>query len=95
MPEMLFHIRWPNGEAEACYSPSLVVKDHLTPGEAYAIEDFLDRCRTALHIASDRVKAKYGFPCSRALGQFSRIEEACTKFSSQRGARVHVDSFEE
>jgi uncharacterized repeat protein (TIGR04042 family) len=95
MPEMLFHIRWPNGETETCYSPSLVIRDHLAPGETYAVEDFRDRCRTALRIASDRVKAKYGFPCSRALGQLSRIEEACTKFSWRSDAGVHVESFEE
>ena len=26
MPEMRFFIRWPDGKAETCYSPSLVVK---------------------------------------------------------------------
>jgi len=26
MPEMRFRIRWPDGVAETCYSPSLVVK---------------------------------------------------------------------
>jgi uncharacterized repeat protein (TIGR04042 family) len=95
MPEMLFHIRWPDGEEEACYSPSLVVKDHLTLGATYAVQDFRDRCRTALLIASDRVKAKYGSACSRALGQLHRIEESCAKFSTQRGAAVQVESFEE
>ncbi len=61
MPEMRFRIRWPDGMAESCYSPSLVIKDYLTPGEAYPLVDFVARSRTALTIASDRVKARYGF----------------------------------
>ena len=29
MPEMSFDISWPDGSIERCYSPSLVIKDHL------------------------------------------------------------------
>ena len=64
MPEMLFHVRWPDGETETCYTPSLVVKDHLTAGASYALSDFLARSRTALTMASERVREKYGFSCS-------------------------------
>jgi uncharacterized repeat protein (TIGR04042 family) len=95
MPEMLFRIRWPDGRAETCYSPSLVVKDHLVPGAGYSVEDFRARCRTALLIASDRVKAKYGSACSRALGQLARIEEGCAKFGDRADAQVLVETFEE
>ena len=95
MPEMLFHVRWPDGETEACYSPSLVVKDHLAVGASYAISDFLARSRTALTIASERVREKYGFSCSRALGQLSRLEEGAARFHSLRDAQVAVLSFEE
>ena len=52
MPEMRFLIRWPDGTAESCYSPSLVVKDYLTPGETYRLDDFVAKSRTALNIAS-------------------------------------------
>ncbi len=57
MPEMRFLIRWPDGTAESCYSPSLVVKEFFSPGERYPLSDFLARSRTALNVASDRVKA--------------------------------------
>ena len=40
MPEMRFHIRWPDGAVETCYSPSLVVKDFFSPGESYPLADF-------------------------------------------------------
>ena len=57
MPEMRFRIRWPDGTPETCYSPSLVIKDYFAVGTDYALVDFLARSRTALSIASDRVKA--------------------------------------
>lgn len=95
MPEMYFRIRWPDGKQENCYSPSLVIKEHFAPGEDYDIVQFLDRSRTALTIASERVRAKYGFACSSALDQLAKIETGCARFADVAGARVTVDSFEE
>jgi uncharacterized repeat protein (TIGR04042 family) len=95
MPEMLFRIRWPDGATETCYSPSLVVKDHLAAGEAYSIADFRNRCRTALTIASERVREKFGFPCGRALAQLDRIERVCAKYVAEDRAEVRVEGFEE
>ena len=99
MPEMHFRIRWPDGRRETCYSPSLVIKDYFMPGERYALGDFLDRSRAALRTASDRVQAKYGFPCARALGQLARIEAAGEAFTAQAGAKVDayvtVEGFDE
>ena len=95
MPEMRFLIRWPDGKAESCYSPSLVIKDFFVPGETYPVSDFVERSRTALNIASERVKAKYGFACSSAMDQLARIETAARTFSHLPDARVCVDAFEE
>lgn len=95
MPEMRFRIRWPDGSAETCYSPSLVVKDYLSVGESYPLTDFLGRSRTALDIASDRVKARYGHHCARAAAQFARIEAAAKAFAGSSDARVVIESFEE
>jgi uncharacterized repeat protein (TIGR04042 family) len=95
MPEMNFHIRWPDGTPERCYSPSLVIKDYFVPGESYPLADFLTRSRTALGIASERVKARYGHPCSLALGQLARIEAAAKRFSNASEPRVTVEAFDE
>ena len=95
MPEMHFRVRWPDGAVETCYSPSLVIKDFFQPGASYPLADFLARSRTALRIASDRVEAKYGFPCSRALGQLARIEAACARFAAAPEADIRIVSFEE
>jgi len=85
MPEMRYDIEWPDGVRESCYSPSLVIKDYFQENQAYVLPDFLQRSRTALNIASDRVKAKYGFPCSRALGQLAKIEAAASRQTNPDG----------
>lgn len=95
MPEMRFQIRWPDGAEEICYSPSLVIKDHLAVGTSYSVADFLERSRTALMIASDRVQAKYGMPCSRALRQLALIEDRASRFTPPATGQVAVLTFEE
>jgi uncharacterized repeat protein (TIGR04042 family) len=95
MPEMHFRVRWPDGDVETCYSPSLVIKEFFQPGASYPLAEFLTRSRTALMIASDRVEAKYGFACSRALGQLARIEAACARFAASPNADIGIESFEE
>ena len=94
MPEMRFFIRWPDGSAEACYSPSLVIKDFFVPGQSYLLAEFLARSRAALNIASDRVEAKYGRACSLAAAQLTRIETVAKTFADVPQARVTVDAFE-
>jgi uncharacterized repeat protein (TIGR04042 family) len=93
MPETRFHVRWPDGRRETCYSPSLVVKDFFEEGVSYALDDFLSRSRRALQVASDRVEAKYGHACSLALGQLARIEAGCARFADQPGAQVACEGF--
>jgi uncharacterized repeat protein (TIGR04042 family) len=93
MPEMRFVVRWPDGRRESCYSPSLVIKDFLRAGESYPLHDFLERCRQALAIASERVRAKYGHSCSLALGQLARIEARAAEFAGRDGALVACETF--
>jgi uncharacterized repeat protein (TIGR04042 family) len=95
MPEMRFRVSWPDGTSETCYSPSLVIKDYFVVGKSYSLDDFLTRSRAALKIASDRVQAKYGHPCSRALAQLARIESVSQTFAGTPGARIAINAFEE
>ena len=95
MPEMRFVVRWPDGTEDTCYSPSLVIKDYFQPGQTYAVADFLQRSRTALHIASDRVHAKFGKPCVLALGQLAEIERTGARFAAVPDAQVDVLAFDE
>ena len=80
MPELLFAVRWPDGTAQRCYSPSLVIRDHLAVGRSYPVADFVGRARTALLIASERVRAKYGMACTSALAQLDQIERTAARF---------------
>ena len=93
MPEMIFDIRWPDNLTESCYSPSLVVREHLDPGASYPLAEFLARTRMALTVASERVQAKYGFPCSRAQSQLARIEARAAGFAETPDAAVHIVAF--
>jgi uncharacterized repeat protein (TIGR04042 family) len=95
MPEMRFHIRWPDGKPETCYSPSLVIKDYFSVGAEYPLVDFLERSRTALGIASERVRAKYGMPCRRALAQLARIEATAVAFAENCDARIAIEAFDD
>jgi uncharacterized repeat protein (TIGR04042 family) len=88
MPEIRFKVEWPDGSQDTCYSPSLVVKDYFSPDRDYDLDDFVQRSRQALQIASDRVEAKYGRPCGLALGQLEAIEQKSTQFSSEGKVRL-------
>ncbi len=94
MPEINFKVQWPNGQQEVCYSPSLVVQKYFEPGKAYKVSEFLEKAREALTIGSDRVQAKYGFPCSRALGQLSKIEATAQQYEASPESEVTVLQFE-
>jgi uncharacterized repeat protein (TIGR04042 family) len=82
MPEMRFVVRWPDGSEDACYSPSTAIAAHLSAGAAYPLPEFLARVRAGLQAASERVRARYGFPCSRALGELDRIEAQARRFEA-------------
>jgi uncharacterized repeat protein (TIGR04042 family) len=93
MPEMHYRLRWPDGDEQTCYSPSLVIQDFFQPGTAYPLPDFLQRIRSATHIASERVRAKYGFACSRANAQLAQIEAVAERHAAQPQAAVEVLAF--
>lgn len=93
MPETRFQIQWPDASHEVCYSPSSIIKKYLIPGQEYELEDFVERARTALNIASDRVEAKYGRPCGLALGQIQSIEDQADRYRRLPLAKVRVLGF--
>lgn len=67
MPEMRFAVRWPDGAEHSYYSPSLVMHDYLAEGTDYSVTEFVARTSEALNVASERVRAKYGFACTSAM----------------------------
>jgi uncharacterized repeat protein (TIGR04042 family) len=94
MPAMHFVVRWPDATETICYSPSLIVRDYLTPGESYATDEFMRRMREALAIASERVRVKFGFACSRAMDQLDELETLSAAFAAAN-TQVTVVGFSE
>jgi uncharacterized repeat protein (TIGR04042 family) len=92
VPETYFHVRWPDGATQRCYSPSTVVGDYFTAGGEYELADFVERSRTALGIAGERVKDKFGFYCTGASDQLAQIERTAAEYTSVTGASVTVES---
>lgn len=94
MPVMHFRVRWPDDSETRCYSPSTVVADYFTPGQRYALADFVARSRESLGIASERVRAKFGFACSAAMDELARIESLAERFGTEPDAAVTVLALE-
>jgi uncharacterized repeat protein (TIGR04042 family) len=92
MPEMHFWVRWPDGSAQRCYSPSLVVEDFLIPQQSYLVEEFVLRSGQALEAASERVRQKFGFRGTAAGEKFAEIERRASEF--RRTDLVMVEEFE-
>ena len=88
MPEMTFTVRWPDDSVQHCYSPSLVVHDHLDAGAEYPVAEFLSRAGAALTTASDRVRAKYGMACTSALAQLDDLTARAARYSPDAPVRV-------
>ena len=95
MPELHFIVRWPDGSLERCYSPSRAVKDYLAAGESYPLTDFVLRTTSALELASERVRRRYGMRCTSAAQQLEAIERSAAAFERKADARVTVVGFDE
>ena len=90
MPEVEFDVHWPDGRSEWVYSPSLVVEDVFVAGHRYPVDEFVALSRQAMRAASDRVQARWGFPCSRAAATLATIETRAAGFPD---GQVVVASF--
>jgi uncharacterized repeat protein (TIGR04042 family) len=62
--------------------------DYLSTGTDYTVADFLDRSSHALHAASERVRAKFGFACSSAAWTEEEITSTATEFPSNATIRI-------
>ena len=94
MPEIHFRVRWPDDSELRCYAPSLVIRDYFAPGQTVPLPTFMSQVSEALNIASERVREKYGFACSSALGQLQQLEDYAERFDGKADAQVHIIKFE-
>jgi uncharacterized repeat protein (TIGR04042 family) len=85
---MTFTVRWPDGAVEDCYSPSLVMHDHLRVDSTYRVDEFTERSATALRAASERVRAKYGFACTASAASLERIQHRAATYAPDQTVQV-------
>lgn len=88
---MMFDVRWPDGSSRSCYSPSLIIEEYLSAGSGYPVSDFLDRSRTCLRIADERVREKYGFGCAQSRRTLTLITESASRFDPS--AEITIEAF--
>jgi uncharacterized repeat protein (TIGR04042 family) len=94
MPAVNFHVRWPDGKEEKCYSPSTVIYDYFKPGDVVPLSEFMRLAESALTLGSERVASRYGYYCSSAVDQLSQLKRRVTEFEDQ-GREVVVMSMSE
>ncbi len=88
MPETTFAVRWPDGAQQTYWSPSLVVHELLEPGASYEVGELVRRTVAAMDEASDRVRARFGFPCTRAGATRAQVREHAARYPLDGTATV-------
>ena len=88
MPEVLLELHWPDGDASRFYSPSTIVYEFLKPGETLTIAELEQKGLAALRKASERVRARYGFACTRTDEEASKLQQRLARYG--RTDRVEV-----
>lgn len=87
MPDLAFHVRWPDGSVQRCSAQSPVVRDFLDARRPYALGDFLHRSRCAMHAA------RAARPEGTAVRELMSIETAAARFAADPTAQVVVEGF--
>lgn len=88
VPEAVVTVRWPDGRVEDCWSPSLVVHDHLEAGRRYPVADFVARCVAAMDEADRRVRARYGFACTGAAATVASVGASASRHRADAEVEV-------
>lgn len=97
MPEVDFIVRWPDGTRQHGTSPSRSIEAVFQTGAKYQVDEFVRRATDALHIGSERVRARYGFACTAASAQADELRRVAAAKGpagvvvvEQMGSRVAV-----
>jgi len=88
MPEVRLRLGWPDGAQSELYSPSTVVLEYLSPGEELSVAELQERGIRALEQASERVRARYGFACTRVDEEVARLRQQVSHFDPEGRVRV-------
>ena len=88
MPEVRLSLEWPDGRRSELYSPSTVILDFLQPGQILSVAELTSKGMTALEQASERVRARYGFACTRTDEERVRLQQAADSYADDQLVRI-------
>jgi uncharacterized repeat protein (TIGR04042 family) len=92
MPEVRLTLEWPDGRTSELYSPSTVILDYLGPGESLPVGQLHDRGIEALRLASERVRARYGFACTRTDEERHRLQQWVKDYAADQIVRIRAEA---
>ncbi|MFQ6538870.1 MULTISPECIES: MSMEG_0570 family nitrogen starvation response protein [Aphanothece] len=84
MPEVRLTLQWPDGLTSELYSPSTVILQHLPPGETLSVAALQARGLEGLHQASERVRARYGFACTRTDEEATKLRQTLSAYGADQ-----------
>ncbi len=80
MPEVRLTLAWPDGHTSELYSPSTVILSFLRPGDQLPVGELRRKGSEALQEASERVRARYGFACTRTDEEQRKLEQIASAY---------------
>ncbi|AJD57720.1 MSMEG_0570 family nitrogen starvation response protein [Synechococcus elongatus] len=90
MPEVYLKLNWPDGSESLLYSPSTVVLDYLKPGDRLTVAKLQQQGCTALAAASERVRARYGFACTRTDEETQKLQSQAANFAAEDPVMIEL-----
>ncbi|MCT0224409.1 MSMEG_0570 family nitrogen starvation response protein [Synechococcus sp. CS-1328] len=84
MPEVHLTLQWPDGLSSQLYSPSTVILEHLPPGEQLSVGEVQTRGLEGLKQASERVRARYGFACTRTDEEAMKLQHTLAAYRADQ-----------
>jgi len=88
MPEVCLMLEWPDGQVTEFYSPSTVVLKHLRPGDELSITEMGKVGFHALCQASERVRSRYGFACTRVDEEKTKLQRLLDIYAATDTVKV-------
>ncbi len=88
MPEVHLTLEWPDGSTSALYSPSTVILQLLRPGQSLPVSTLRTQGVAALQEASERVRARYGFACTRTSEERHKLECMASRFDDAECVQI-------
>jgi uncharacterized repeat protein (TIGR04042 family) len=88
MPEVHLTLEWPDGSTSALYSPSTVILQRLRPGQSLPVSTLRIQGIAALQEASERVRVRYGFACTRTNEERHKLERMASRFDDAECVQI-------